>query len=331
MLKKFLSFLLIWILIWEFSFFWVSEAGVWCASVTWFALYNCRVDDICKKYNGSKKEKTNLETKDLIYTNSANNISDSDADDVYVSKQYLTPEDYYKNKDLMKAYEFYNYSDIPFLMATKTYKTNMNWIYRCAILFAERKALDEIEKIINIDTSWTLAKKTDKKLKHQIKEVNKKLINKKRLLNNKIEKAFAWKCSKLNYKDVTRIDILKETTYETCKFRMYMQYLKEDYYKHWIKNLLKKRKWKKVEPSQWSTIWYKYNEILTKIDAQIDHSYSVFQRAYEEYTAYESNYTMHLLLQLLKDEYIVVRERLHNVLTPINQVVYKIKNAMIQQ
>jgi hypothetical protein len=71
--------------------------------------------------------------------------------------------------------------------------------------------------------------------------------------------------------------------------------------------------------------------MLTKINAQIDHSYLVFQRAYEEYAYYESNYTMHILLQLLKDEYIVVREKLHNVLTPINQVVYKIKNAMIKQ
>jgi hypothetical protein len=62
----------------------------------------------------------------LIYINSSNKTSDSDADDVYISKQYLTPEEYYKNKDLMKTFEYYPYSEIPFLMATKTYKTNMN-------------------------------------------------------------------------------------------------------------------------------------------------------------------------------------------------------------
>jgi hypothetical protein len=70
-------------------------------------------------------------------------------------------------------------------------------------------------------------------LKHQIKEVDKKIINqRKNILKNKTDKFFDGKCSKLNYKEVPRIDILKETTYETCKFRMYMEYLKEDYYKH---------------------------------------------------------------------------------------------------
>ena len=166
-----------------------------------------------------------------------------------------------------------------------------------------------------------------------------KLFISNKLLGKEVNDVFSkltWKCSKVNYKEISRINILKETTYETCKFRMYMEYLKEDYYKNNIKNLVKEpevqnEKWKKTGVYSPSGLWDKYNDILTKIDAQIDHSYLVFQRAYEEYTAYESNYTMHILLQLLKDTYVVVRERLHNVLTPVNQVVYKIKNAMVMQ
>jgi hypothetical protein len=57
----------------------------------------------------------------------------------------------------------------------------------------------------------------------------------------------------------------------------------------------------------------------------------VFQKVYEEYTAYESNYTIHILLVFLRDHFIVIRTKIHNVLTPMNQVVYKIKNVMIMQ
>jgi hypothetical protein len=37
---------------------------------------------------------------------------------------------------------------------------------------------------------------------------------------------------------------------------------------------------------------------------------------------------VHVLLELLREEFLVLREELHKVLNPMNQVVYKIANAM---
>gem|GEM_PF-6115905 len=47
--------------------------------------------------------------------------------------------------------------------------------------------------------------------------------------------------------------------------------------------------------------------MLKKINITVSHSYNVFQRAYEEYTAYESNYMLHIFLVFLRDNFVVVR------------------------
>ncbi|MDP2396643.1 MAG: hypothetical protein Q8S84_04390 [bacterium] len=50
--------------------------------------------------------------------------------------------------------------------------------------------------------------------------------------------------------------------------------------------------------------------------------------AFHALTEYENNISIHFLLELIKDDYIILREKLHEVINPINQVVYKISNAM---
>jgi len=66
----------------------------------------------------------------------------------------------------------------------------------------------------------------------------------------------------------------------------------------------------------------------SEINDEITHTYKVFPYAYDAYTEYENNITIHFLLELIKEDYIVLREKLNKVLNPINQVVYKISNAM---
>jgi len=65
-----------------------------------------------------------------------------------------------------------------------------------------------------------------------------------------------------------------------------------------------------------------------QIDEEITHIYKVYPLAFSAYKEYENNLLSHLLLELIKDDYKVLRENLHSVLNPINQVVYKISNAM---
>ncbi len=66
----------------------------------------------------------------------------------------------------------------------------------------------------------------------------------------------------------------------------------------------------------------------TEIDQEIAHTYKIFPIAFDMYNQYENNITIHLLLELIKQDYVVYRQKLHKTLNPINQVVYKIANAM---
>ena len=65
-----------------------------------------------------------------------------------------------------------------------------------------------------------------------------------------------------------------------------------------------------------------------KPDSEIDQTYKVFPLAFHAYTEYENNISIHFLLELIREDYITLRQKLHEAINPINQVVYKISWAM---
>lgn len=64
------------------------------------------------------------------------------------------------------------------------------------------------------------------------------------------------------------------------------------------------------------------------IQDEIERVYKIFPIAFQAYSEFENNFTIHVLLELLKDDFYTYRKNLHKVINPINQVVYKISNAM---
>jgi|TARA_Y100001960_G_C14620461_1_gene800481 hypothetical protein len=67
---------------------------------------------------------------------------------------------------------------------------------------------------------------------------------------------------------------------------------------------------------------------MAEIDAEIEHSYKIYPVAFHAYTEYENNLATHLLLELLKEDFMAFRKSLHKSINPLNQVIYKISNAM---
>ncbi len=329
-IKKYLSLFLLVIFWLQFLFVNISQAKILCWTVKWYALFKCRVDDICKKYyDWPKKTPENfdelLEKKDTIYDSTTLRRADAVWKQVYRAIPYLKAEEYYKEKIVIGSGA---YSDIPFDVATQTYKNNMNWIYSCAILYTQLKVLKEVKELLKEDNSWEIRKKYAKTLDEKIKKIED-------FLSKQSDSKLEGQCRNLKVKKLFKRDVLREVTYETCKFRVYMEYLKW-YYSENIKNLFKQKPdkdWKEVDTPtlQWSDFANAEYEILAKIDNQIRHSYLVFDKAFKEYSSYEWNYYIHEMLNFLKMNFIVLRIKLHNVLTPMNQVVYKISNAMKKQ
>lgn len=151
-------------------------------------------------------------------------------------------------------------------------------------------------------------------------------------------------------------EVLKQTTYQTCKYVSYLEYLKEqseklsyylkdldnynkdkareelskNYSPEKIDNMIDDYYDKKVEIKQANV----YDSFRSKefqkrmIQEEIDHTYNIFPLAFHAYSEYENSIVIHFLLETIKQDYIAVRDRLHKVINPINQVVYKVSNAM---
>lgn len=191
------------------------------------------------------------------------------------------------------------------------YKDDMNNIYNCWITLTQINSIDLILKKIwtNNEIKKVLGEKLQaQKSKLQILYKNNKCIN---TDNNT-----------LNY----RLNILKQTTYETCRYNFYMEYLKSYYDSIDLVDLnydKNKSKWISAE-------WYNtfVNQYKTKINYEVSRAYYLFPLSYHAYTEYENYYPIHILLLLIKEDFISFREKFHKVISPINQVWYKIINAM---
>lgn len=206
----------------------------------------------------------------------------------------------------------------------KIYRDNMNDIYKCALLKAQIKWLKDLkEEIIpRIDITWDILKNNGQKFDTQIEKLEIKATT---LCNNK----------ETSKEDKT--EILKNTTQETCIYVSYLEYLKKYYQTTaslvalentwWVINdTLNKINW--VSPISWLN--QTYNNTLNDIQSEEDNTYNISPIAFQSYLEYETNYPIHQLLELLRETYIVFREKLNSVINPINQLVYKISNAMKQ-
>ena len=180
-----------------------------------------------------------------------------------------------------------------------------------------------------IDKSWEITNKIEWKINTRIKKIN---------TNFKSLSCKEYSNEKLNHKLV----VLNQTIYEMCKYTTYLEYLKE--YNSNLKNII----W--ISEDEINSIWKDWNEetneLLNKkkyslfyinklkeqkrgeIDEEISNSFKIFSLAYHAYSEYENNFIVHVLLEIIREDFIVLRDKLNSTLSPINQVVYKIANAM---
>jgi len=233
----------------------------------------------------------------------------------YICKQYKGEKSIFQTTDYEKisSWDWISY-------AKKLYKENMNNIYKCAIISTKIKSINEIKDLIKQNTILT------KKLKNKLDNRVKKLTLTAKALWKQWKKC--WKINKNNNNPTQKLEVLKQATYELCKYHSYLEYLKE--YNSIISNIVNEDWEKKDEVKSYniSNIIKIENEKKSEIDSEINRVYEIFSIAFNAYSQYETNIAIHLRLELIKDDYITYREKLHKVLNPINQVVYKIANAM---
>jgi hypothetical protein len=123
-------------------------------------------------------------------------------------------------------------------------------------------------------------------------------------------------CDLTNKEDIQiKFNVLKETTYEMCKYINYLEYLK--LYSKSIENTIADE-----DKEQFSNTYIskKMVNYIYKIEYEKEHTYRVFPIAYIAYSDYENNFPIHFLLNILKEDFNILRENLYTVLMPIAQV-----------
>ena len=266
MKKCILNFFFIIVVIWYKSVFALSEN---CEQKELFELYQCRTENICKKYKSDEP---------VIIT-----------------------------KIFKEAWSDYWLEEVKL-----DYKENMGNIYACSTLKSQKKSLDVIKQLIPIERSWDLKDKIQRDIESKIKKVD---LNFKQL-----------KCKNVWKNDIyNKLAVLNQTTYELCRYTNYLEYLRD--YNSNINNAL----WINSNNNKNYSVTYiasRLKEIQTEIDIELNHTFKVYPVAFNVYSEYENNYTIHVLLELIREDFVVFRDKLYRTISPINQVVYKISNAM---
>lgn len=191
--------------------------------------------------------------------------------------------------------------------AVEKYKNFMDSIYTCATSVTTKRQFSLIKDEL-INQSPKLKTNLDKELTSKIENLDKKIEN------------LDWKCKineETNNNQIKKA-VLNQTTYELCRYVYYLEYLNEQS----SESLNLEENTPLIDVP--NDVFIKQN----KITNEIENAYATTSLTFQAYSDYEDNVWTHILLQLIKEDFSEYRVQLHKVLTPINQVIYKISNAM---
>lgn len=259
-----------------------------------FEKYTCRSEKSCELYNENKK--------------------------IFNIEKFKTTQEYEASASIGDIL-FSSGSQSQILsQAINTYKENMNSIYKCAIIGAQKNSLYRIkQKLLQLDKTWDIKKTIEPKINELILSLNTTGKNN--------------ECINIDTNTVfNKLSILKQTTYLTCDYNFYMEYLKS-YYNNPANALgITKEDLDRTDTDNKAILITEADQISIgiqkQINTEIERAYKIFPIAYHAYSEYENNFPIHFLLELLKEDFYILRQKLDEVLNPINQVVYKISNAM---
>jgi len=220
------------------------------------------------------------------------------------------------NEDTPEDEKIYSISDNDLEVAQKIYINNVNSIYACAMLWAQERSINFImDELWESKKTWELNKIYTSQLENiaRLREENKCLNTNK--TNNPLDKK----------------NMLNQVTYQLCEYNNYLEYLKE--YNSITANIVQQDK--DLEDGEKLMQNYNISEIAdlekekkSLIQQEIQKAYDLYPIALKTYNEYESNLPIHDLMTLIQKDYSELRLELHKNLNPINQVVYKISNAM---
>ena len=266
-----------------------------CETKAGYELYTCRSEKICGEFENKKP--------------------------VYETAWYLEASDYLNILDTRENWAFIVLDEVK-----SEYRKNMNTIYSCAMIQTQLNTLEGlIGKLLKDDETGKLNDIIENRVTIRTKKLQ--------AAADKLE------CNRVDTETVyNKENINNQTSNELCKYVSYLEYLRE-YYGNIPNILWLKQDWDNSntsdinqENTQYTTssISKLIESVEDEINAEIEHTYKIFPIAFQAYTEYENNYPLHFLLEIIREDFVLLRRSFHESLMPIAQVGYKIINAMIK-
>lgn len=198
----------------------------------------------------------------------------------------------------------------------------MGNIYKCAIIQSQRNALTFLSQQLQLEKSGKLSDTIGGQIKLRI---------------SRLERSSSTiGCSLTDTKTIqNKLNILRETTYEACRYTNYLEYLKGHYAK--INRFQNEEEYQNAYGDNAKNIRENFpinqlpamtNAIQADIAEEISHTYKVFPIAFHAYSEYENNFPIHFLLEIIRADFLILRKNLSATLMPIAQLGLKVINAM---
>jgi len=202
------------------------------------------------------------------------------------------------------------------------YRERMNGIYACATLNAKYKVNTRLIKQFDQNGS---------NIKRDLDKANAQIIaqmNQHACRNTSKEQAGGELSTKLS--------LVRQSTIEYCNYRHYLSYV--DYnVKNQLSDVIKAEEKLRTNTNKNAALSDRFpntESIATQLGSvtarttwEIEHTQQVYDDAFDAYREFEQNYGSHVLLVLIEDRYIAIREYLRDTMNPIGQVIYKASNA----
>lgn len=204
--------------------------------------------------------------------------------------------------------------------ASAIYAERMNAIYGCAVLNSKLRIHQKLLETFNPSGSNIV-----NKLKQTSDQIRKR-IDEKQCRN-------VAKDGKEGPELSLKRQVIAQTTGEYCNYQHYLYYIDQTL-KHRLGEVIALEDQKlKSDPKDSprfptsDTLAKGLADMAARADNEIARTKGVYGAAFDAYVDFERNYASHVIMIMIEDRYMVVRDYLREAMNPIGQVIYLASNA----
>lgn len=204
-------------------------------------------------------------------------------------------------------------------IARVEYRNNMNRIFSCAVAAGRADQLTKLEEVIN------------KKFPGKWSDIKEKLKKEKERYKNIIT---GMNCNQ-NTDGSTNVKIVdklaRSATIEYCSYQYYLDYLDANIKQDFNETLQKEKQIGENNtytiPKNTDAFLQKLTKSIWSIEDELSRAKSILPKAVVAYREMERTYTLHILLVIIYDDYLNLRDNLKSYMNALSQTFEKANNA----